>query len=219
MTKRNNNVKAVLFDMDGTILDTVPLIVESFQYTYYKHTGQYREDQDIIATIGLPLEKVFSEFAPGLREEMFQTYISHNVKLLPSHIGLFLGMPSLFANLKAAGIKLGIVTSKRIDSANRSIEPFHLDEYFEFILAKEDTSRHKPDPEPLLLAMSKLGVTDSDSVVYVGDSIHDLRCAQNAGCKSVVVDWTYMNKDELRAADPDLWLEKAEDLLKWVVTD
>ncbi len=213
----NGKYDAVLFDMDGTILDTVPLIVESFQYTFMRHLGHHEDEEAIIAGIGLPLETVFADYSQSDRDAMINTYVNHNVKLLPTHIGLFLGMPQLFESLKLKGIKLGIVTSKRLSSAIGSIAPFELEHYFDLIQAKEATEKHKPDPEPLLHAMSELGVEDPKRVIYVGDSLFDLLCARNAGCDAAMVDWTRMNKDQLRSWNPDFWINDLEEFYSWVV--
>ncbi|NLW10925.1 MAG: HAD-IA family hydrolase [Clostridiaceae bacterium] len=217
MMMNNRKYDAVLFDMDGTILDTVPLIVESFQHTFMKHLGHYEDEQKIIAGIGLPLETVFADYSQTDRDAMMKTYVEHNVELLPTHIGLFIGMPALFEKLKQAGIKLGIVTSKRLSSAMGSIEPFGLEHYFDLIQAKEATTKHKPDPEPLLHAMSELDVSDPKRVVYVGDSLFDMLCARNAGCYAAMVDWTRMDKNQIKVWKPDFWIDDLDEFYNWVV--
>ena len=210
---------AVLFDMDGTILDTIPLITESFQYAFKKHLGTTANEADILSGIGIPLERVFAQYAPDLAAQMMNDYTEHNCRHFSTHIGMFIGFAGLFIKLKALGLKLGVVTSKRLTSALGSMEPFGIEKNFDLIQGKEATSRHKPDPEPLHKAMSDLGLNDPSRVVYVGDSIHDLLCAQAAGCITAIVDWTRMPKQELRDGHPDLWLNKPDDLYRWVVND
>lgn len=219
MKKKNNNFDAVIFDMDGTILDTVPLIVESFQYTFMKHLGRHEDEKAIIAGIGLPLETVLADYSQDARDTMIKTYIEHNAELMPTHIGVFIGMPALFEKLKQAGIKLGIVTSKRLSSAMGSIAPFELEHHFDLIQAKEATAKHKPDPEPLHHAMSELGVEDPKRVIYVGDSLFDLLCARNAGCYAGIVDWTRMDKDQIMAWKPDAWIRDLDEFYNWVVNE
>lgn len=207
---------AILFDMDGTLLDTVPLIVESFQYAFMNHLGHPGDRGEILAGIGIPLERVMDNYPEG--PALIKTYLKHNQAHLNSHIGIFIGIPQMLAQLRKLGLQLGVVTSKRTAAAMPGLIAFDLEPCFDIILTKESTTRHKPDPEPLLEAMRRLHLSDPARVVYVGDSIHDVRCAQAAGCKTVVVDWTYMPVTELRQANPDLWLKKPADLVEWVVT-
>ena len=207
---------AILFDMDGTLLDTVPLILESFQYAFMQHLGHPGDRDEILAGIGIPLERVLAKFPE--RSVLTQTYLQHNHARLSSHIGIFIGIPQMLTQLRQLGLKLGVVTSKRADAAMPGLIAFELESYFDLVLTKESTTKHKPDPEPLLAAMSRLHLTDPARVAYVGDTMHDVLCAQAAGCKTVVVDWTYMPVKELRQAKPDFWLEKPVDLVKWVVT-
>lgn len=216
-TKNNLRCDAVLFDMDGTILDTIPLITESFQYTFMKHLGYKLDEAEIRAGIGIPLERVFAQYRPELASVMMQEYSKHNSEHFNTHIGMFLGVYDLIFKLSQLGLKIGVVTSKLRNSALGSMEQFGINQVFNLIQGKEATLKHKPDAEPLLHAMSELNLTDPSRVIYVGDSIHDLLCAKAAGCVSAIVDWTRMPKEELRANKPDLWIYQANDLYRWVV--
>ena len=218
MTKKNDlKCDAVLFDMDGTILDTIPLITESFQYTFMKHLGYSLDEAEIRAGIGIPLERVFTQYSSEQAAIMMKTYTTHNIKHFDTHIGMFIGVYELIKKLRKLEIKVGVVTSKLLSSALGSMRQFDIIDMFDLIQGKESTLRHKPEAEPLLHAMAELNLTDPSRVVYVGDSIHDLLSAKAAGCISAVVGWTQMPKDELKANKPDLWINQADDLYRWVV--
>ena len=199
--------KAVLFDVDGTLLDTVPLIIESFRHTFQACLGHKVDDADILASIGTPLDAFFGRFWPEQAADMKKVYLEHNHARLDTNIGMFRKVPAMLDLLADAGIPMGVVTSKSQYSAMRSLKTFGIDRYFQVVISKESTARHKPDPEPVLEALRLMNLPDPDRVVFVGDSIHDLACAKRAGCRSAIVRWTLMPEAELIAAGPDLWLD------------
>lgn len=218
MTNKPAVWDAVLFDFDGTLMDTIPLIVETFQYVFRRHLGHPGDEAEILASIGMPLESFFASWPDDLAQEMLQTYLTYNAGHLQTGIAIFRGVPELLASLRERGLLLGIVTSKRMRSLGPTLDQFGLREYFDLLLTKEDTARHKPHPEPLQVAMQRLGLADPSRVIYVGDSIHDLTCAVNAGCQPVMVGWTRMPQQPLRAAHPAIWLDRASDLLQYLET-
>jgi pyrophosphatase PpaX len=208
--------KAVLFDVDGTLLDTIPLITESYQHAFQTCLGYPGDPDAILASIGIPLDTFFLQFDPELAKLMKKTYLEYNHAHLETHTGVFLRVPEILRRLQAQGVPLGIVTSKRLSSAMFSLTEFNLDNFFQALVAMETTERHKPDPEPVFAAMRQLRLDDPSRVVFIGDSIHDLICAKRAGCRSAIVDWTAMPTAELKAAGPDLWLENAGQLMDFL---
>ena len=213
MTPAALRTPLVLFDLDGTLLDTVPFITESHQHAWVKHTGRRGDLARILATIGRPIEFAFDDAAPELRRAMADTYLAHNVAHNDERIGLFLGVPRMLDGLVRLGARIGVVTSKRRAITDRCLALFELDGRFGLVVAKEDTARHKPFPDPLLFAMERAGETDPSRVLYVGDTIHDLLCAKNAGIPCAIVGWTAMDRAEIVAAGPDFWIEEPDDLV------
>lgn len=207
---------AVLFDFDGTLVDSIPLIVETYQHVFMTHLGHPGDETEIMASIGTPLEAFFHAWPSDLAQAMLDTYMAYNIDHIHTSLGIFLGIPQLLADLRQRGILLGIVTSKRLRSLNKSLDDFELRDYFDLLVTKDDTTRHKPHPEPLLVAMQRLGLSDARRVLYVGDSIHDLQAAINAGCQPVMVGWTRMPRASLHAAHPAIWIEQAADLLQYL---
>lgn len=216
MTTETAGFDAVLFDVDGTLLDTIPLIVETYHAIFQQFLGHSGNDEAILASIGLPLDTYLHDVSPKHAAEMKQAYLEYNHTRLETHVAVFRGIPQLLVSLQARGIPLGVVTSKRHDSASRSLMQFELLNYFRTVITKESTIRHKPFADPLLAAMKELGLHDPSRIVYVGDSLHDHYSARAAGCHSVLVSWTEMPVKDLLAAGPDLWLEKPEQLADWI---
>lgn len=203
---------AVLYDFDGTLLDTVPMIMESFRIAFLEVTGKEEDKDFLLSTIGLPLAEAFSHYEPEVQKALHESYIRANNRLLVTEIRSFDGVEEGLAALREMGVRQGVVTSKRRDAALISIRQFGLHVYFDTIVTREDTSVHKPFPEPLFLGMKNLGIDDVSRVLYVGDSVHDLRSAANAGMDSAAVNWTYMPKADLAAEKPKYWLDRLTDL-------
>ncbi len=202
----------VLYDFDGTLLDTVPVIMESFRIAFLEVTG-HEEDKDyLLSTIGLPLAKAFAHYEPDVQKALMESYTLANRRLIKTAVRSFEGVEEGLSALKRMGVRQGVVTSKQREPAIISMRQFGLDVYFDTIVTREDTSVHKPNPEPLFLGMKNLGIEDVSRVLYVGDSVHDLRCATNAGMDSAAVNWTYMPKEDLAAEKPKYWLERLTDL-------
>ena len=202
----------VLYDFDGTLLDTVPVIMESFRIAFMEVTG-HEEDKDyLLSTIGLPLAKAFAHYEPDVQKALTESYTLANRRLIKTAVRSFEGVEEGLSALKRMGVRQGVVTSKQREPAIISMRQFGLDVYFDTIVTREDTSVHKPNPEPLFLGMKNLGIEDVSRVLYVGDSVHDLRCATNAGMDSAAVNWTYMPKEDLAAEKPKYWLERLTDL-------
>jgi len=203
----------VLFDMDGTLIDTVPFIVESFRHTFAQHHVTGVSDAHIMASIGTPLETYLRQFAGAATREMVETYTRYNERWLNKAIAIFLGVPAMLDSLRALPVRTGVVTAKRRVSAMLTLRVFDLESCFDTIIAKEDTTRHKPHPEPLQLAMNNLGLTDPSRVLYVGDSIHDIRSAHAAGCLACAVNWSRMPHEDLMAEKPQFWAKTAHEIV------
>lgn len=206
--------KAVLFDMDGTVLDTIHLIVSSLEYTWQYYTGHIPDERLTLGMIGRPLLESF----PGLEDridEVVTTYRDWSQHKTRTHTGIYLGIVPLFETLSQQGFRLGIVTARHRFSMQECLDVYDLNRFLDITIAHEDSAGHKPGPDPLLEAARRLALKPAD-ILYVGDSAHDVACAKAAGCPVAVVDWTSMDKEALRAMDPDMWIERAEDLPRMI---
>ncbi len=211
-----NNFKYVFFDLDGTLIDTIPLILESFNHTFMHHFGETRPEEETISFIGMPLIKHLKTIYPGKEEELAKTYREYNERKHDNCIAIFIGIYELIKSLYEKGVVLGVVTSKRRELAVRGLNIFNLYDYFLFVNGSEESTKHKPDGEPLINAMKLAGVENKEDVLYVGDSPLDILCAKDAGVRSAAVAWTYSPRSDLEKVEPDIFLEKPVDLLKYI---
>ncbi|MCR5591623.1 MAG: HAD-IA family hydrolase [Lachnospiraceae bacterium] len=194
----------ILYDLDGTVWDSIPMIMKCFKHAYIEVMGKCeRSDEDLKSYIGRPLVETFAMHDEETSQALLKSYLALNGKLLENDdIELFDGVGDELKKIKEMGIPQGVVTSKRIVSASVTLRFKHLDDFFDVYICKEDTEKHKPDPEPLMLAAKRLGITDMSRVIYIGDAIPDALCAKNAGCGFALVEWSQMDHDAVLAAAP-----------------
>ena len=195
--------KAILFDLDGTLIDTRELILESYRRAFIDVVGVLVSDEDVLSLIGIPLDDQAKILAPGHEEELIEAYRQYNLDLHEELIGYYEGTREMLDELKAERRRLAVVTSKRNEPALEGLKSFDLQDYFEFVCGMEETKKHKPDPEPLLVAAQRMGLAPSDCI-YVGDSTFDIQAALAAGMIPIAVLWGIFSRDQLRAAGAQL---------------
>jgi len=202
----------VFFDFDGTLADTIPLIVASFQHTVSHHLGESVSEQEARSWIGRTLIDTFRERYPGRADAMVETYRDWNLAHHDELIRAVDGIPEVLDGLLSAGSRLAVVSSKFGDTVRRGLAAVRLDHDFAAVIGLEATARHKPHPDPLLHAAETLGVEPSDCA-YVGDAVVDIRAAQAAGMRPVGVTWGAGTPGDLTAAGPSAVADAAGDLL------
>ena len=199
-----NDYDLILYDLDGTVWDSIPLILKCFKLAYMDVFGRCdRTDEDLKSYIGRPLGETFEMHDDATARALLDSYLSHNRILLANdEIDLFEGVMDELNRIKSLGISQGIVTSKRFESAQVTLRLKGLDDFFDVCIYKEDTDRHKPFPEPLIAAAEKIGITDMQRVIYIGDALADAQCAGNAGAGFALVAWSSMDKEKIMDAAP-----------------
>lgn len=203
-----------LFDLDGTIIDTVPLI----QMTARQTAAQFNlpvDEEEIIRSIGIPLvvtgEKVLGS---GRGQEYADAYSAHYFRN-KYDLQSFPGMAELLAEISESGAKLAIVTSKRGAPAKQNLESLGLLQYFPIIIHSESGCGYKPDPGPAEQAMLELDSDKADSW-FIGDSVHDVACGHNSGIPAIAVSWGATPKADLIKAEPEYLCDTVSDLLELV---
>jgi pyrophosphatase PpaX len=204
----------VLFDLDGTLIDSGPIILASMQHAVLTVLGREIPREELGMTIGgqgivAQMQAIDVEHAGDL----LAAYTEHNDGLHET-LEAFDELVALLPGLKADGRKLGIVTAKRHRTVGLALERFPaLAEAFDVVVGFEDTERHKPDPDPVLLAVEQLAGTRAESA-YVGDSPFDIGAAKAAGVYAVAVGWGGIHPDDrLLAEEPDAFVRTPEELL------
>ena len=208
-----------LFDLDGTVLDTYAPILESMRYATKTVFGEALPDSKLVSMVGQPLVTQMQAFAAErgcgseIADELTRVYREYNERDLDEKSFPFPGIPEAIASLKNAGFTVGVVTSKRAVLATKSLKAHGLFDAFACVNGAEDSTAHKPDPDPLLTAAKKLGVSP-DRCVYVGDSPYDLQAAHAANMPCVGVTWCkFFGRDILLEQMPSVLIASPEELV------
>jgi pyrophosphatase PpaX len=201
----------VLFDFDGTVVDSGAIILASMRHATRSVLGREYSDDELLASVGGPgLEAQMQVLAEDKTDELVRVYREHNEPLHDT-LEFCLGMENVLTTLKAQGCRLGLVTAKRRSTVDLAFARLPLAGLFEAIVGGDETERHKPDPEPLELGLARLGADAADAA-YVGDSPFDMQAARAAGMFAVGVTWGRIHgRDSLR--DADVVVDTAEELL------
>jgi pyrophosphatase PpaX len=207
--------RVYLFDLDGTLIDSVALILASFHHTRKQHFGDRLPDDHYLQTLGITLRDAFRRMVdtPEAVEALVDTYVAYNLEHHDAMVRAYRGVPEMIRELERRGARLGIVTSKMREHALRGLRVAKLDRAFDVVIGAEDVTRGKPDPEPVLLALRRAGAAARDTL-FVGDSPHDIESGRSAGVRTAAATWGPFTRAALETAEPDLWLEKPEDLLR-----
>ena len=205
--------ETVLFDFDGTLVDSGEMILASFRHATREVLRRELSDEQLLTYVGGPhLRDQMRTIDAERVDELVASYRAHNE---PLHAGLlgFPGIDDVLLALRADGRKLAIVTSKRRATVQLGFDVLPLEPYFDVVVTSDDTARHKPNPDPLLHALQRLDASP-DSAVYVGDSPFDLRAAKAAGIAAIGVTWGKIHdRAVLLAEQPDAVVDTPAELL------
>lgn len=204
-------VRALLFDLDGTLIDTVALILSSFRYATGRVFGEPLPDEVLMRNVGVPLARQMREFAPDQADELLRVYREHNSSVHDEMIAEYPGTREVLDGFFGQGIPMGVVTSKGTPMARRGLEIFGLERYFEVVVTADDVPLHKPDPYPLRRAGELMGVP-ADECLYLGDSPHDIAAARGAGAVAVAALWGAFPAADVLDAGPDYALTSITEL-------
>lgn len=210
MTKEINTL---LFDFDGTLLDTNELIIQTFIAVLGEHFPGRYEREDILHFIGPSLEQTFESIDAERAIELTTQYRAINKQLHDELITEYDGVTETLRLLKARGIKMAIVSTKRSANIKRGLALMGIDEVFEHIISLDEVKNPKPDPEPILLALEKLGASKEEALM-IGDNYHDIEGGKNAGVRTAGVAWSIKGEAFLASYEPDFMLQHISDLLE-----
>lgn len=207
----------VLFDFDGTLANTIPLIVQSYHHTLQASGLPAVDDVEVRSSIGRPLRPVFEERYPGRGDELIETYRAWNLAQHDVLIERVEGVSELLDALAQRSIRIGVVSSKRAPTVRRGLRAVGLEGAIDVLAGMDETTRHKPDPEPLLFAAGLLGVVPRDCA-YVGDAGVDVMAAQAAGMAAVAVTWGAGTRDELESLALETIVDSVAELQDVLLT-
>jgi len=203
----------VLFDLDGTVVDSGAIILASMRHATREVLGLEYRDEELLQAVGGPgLEAQMAVLAPDRVDELVRVYRAHN-EPLHDELEACDGMADVLVRLQEEGRRLGIVSAKLRGTVELAFARVPLGHLFETIVGGDETERHKPDPEPLLLAARRLRVPPRDCA-YVGDSPFDMRAARAAGMHGIAVTWGKIHgRESLEREEPDAIVDSPGDLL------
>jgi pyrophosphatase PpaX len=198
----------VLFDLDGTLVDSAAAILGSFHHATETVLRRRFPDEQILAQIGgTNLAHQMGLLDPDRVDELVRVYREHNDPQY-SELACFAGVVDVLERLRVEGRRLGVVTAKRRPAVERAFAGAGIGDYFDVVVSSEDTARHKPHPEPVLKALELLDARPRQAA-YVGDSPFDVGAARGAGVFAVAVGWGGMHRVE----DADAFVETPGELL------
>lgn len=203
-----------LFDLDGTLLDSIDLILRSYRHTAVTHLGASPPDNVWLRGLGTPLRAQLREVTEDavLIETMVATYREYHQANHDTSIRLYPGVPDLMEALRERGVRLAVVTSKLRYGAEKGLRHTGLIDYFHAIVSADEVTRHKPHPEPVLTALERLG-SGPESAIFIGDSPHDILAGRAAGVATAGVLWGPFGHETLKSAGPDFLIDEPKRLV------
>jgi pyrophosphatase PpaX len=204
---------AVLFDLDGTLIDSIGLILGSMRYAFAKCRAPIPTDAEWLTGVGTPLRTMFQRYSsdePQI-DRLIAAYREHQFANHDDLVRCYDDVPAVVASLAEGGHALALVTSKTEVLARRGLDRVGLTEYFDEIIGCDSCPRHKPHPEPVLTALDRLGF-QPDEAAFVGDSVHDVEAGNAAGVLTIAALWGPFTREQLAVASPGRYLERIIDL-------
>src|SRR3954469_23716015 len=208
-------IQTVLFDLDGTLINSIRLILDSYHHTLATHGIPPRTDDHWLRGVGTPLSVQFAEWRDdvGKLEAMVATYREYNLAHHDRMVTVYPGVVTALGAIRAAGRRTGLVTSKNRQGAVRGLTLVRLEAMMDVLVCADEVTNPKPHPEPVEKAVTLLDA-DAESTVYIGDSIHDMQSGRAAGVRTAAALWGPFKRSHLESADPDYWLDRPADLVR-----
>ncbi|WP_439443575.1 pyrophosphatase PpaX [Listeria aquatica] len=209
-------ITTLLFDLDGTLINTNELIIASFQATLKEFLPEKEfSREEILPFIGPPISETFGNLLPERAEEMITFYRAftneHHDELILEYDGVYEAIRALYEE----DYKLAIVSTKIYDTVMRGLKVMGLDKFFQVVIGFDQVKTAKPDPEGINMALTLLNASQEEAIM-IGDNYHDILAGKNAGVKTAGVAWSIKGEEILLTYEPDYMLHKMGDLLKIV---
>ena len=202
----------VLFDFDGTLVDTSELVIKSFQHTLAPYLGRVIAPEEVYPYFGITLKEGLAAFVPDHLDEMLHEYRRFSAAHFDDLVRPCPGVREGLQRLQQAGIKLGVVTSRVRDTTLYGLELCGLTPFFPVIVTAEDVTSHKPGPEPVRRGLELLGL-GKEAAAMIGDSPHDILAARAAGVTSVAAGWSKVPLKRIQAAAPEIIVASMTELV------
>lgn len=199
----------IIFDIDGTMIDTEKAVMESYSYAMFEELGRPLTDKELSLAYGIPTLQAIERLGARDVNAVAARYFASLFKAYRAGVGIFDGITDVLEELKKRGVKCGIVTSRNREEVSNDTSLKSMLKYFDHVVCAEDTVKHKPEAEPILKLAEISGVGLS-GMLYLGDTFYDYMCAKNADTEFALALWGARNTDGIK---PDHVFEKPSDLL------
>jgi len=209
--RRPSPYRAVVFDLDGTVVDSVELIIVSFQHAIREVLGREISREDAVAWVGRPLKEQMELFSPEHADDLVEVYREFNHREHDRMLKPYEGIQQLLECLRRADVKMGLVTSKSRFTAQMAFDRTGIEGYFDATVCADEAAGNKPSPAPILACLAQLGV-EPPVAAYVGDSPSDIQAALAAGVAAIAVTWGVFPADRLEAEKPDILVHTISEL-------
>ena len=206
---------AVLFDLDGTLIDSIELILNSARYAFRDRPGRVPDDAEWRGLIGMPLDASFRRYVSNDADvaALLAKYREYQMANHDKLVKCYDEVVETVDFIRAAGHPVAIVTSKTTTMTRRGLDVSGLSPHFDTIIGCDVCERHKPDPQPVQIALERLGYPP-DQAVFVGDSVYDMMAGNAAGVTTIAALWGPFTRDDLIASAPAYFLDRIRDLPK-----
>lgn len=205
----------VLFDLDGTLIDTSECIRQCFRYATSEVLGEHIPDEVLMSTVGQPLRRQMEILSPEHTEELLAAYMEESHRIHDETIRRLPGVGEMLDELVKLKARMGVVTSKIHKPAQRDLECAGIADHFEFLIGADDCEKGKPDPAPVLEGARLLG-TSATKCVYVGDSPYDIDAGNAAGALTVGVTWGMFEREVLLSHQPTCLIDRPDELVNLI---
>ena len=204
---------ALLFDLDGTLVDSIELILQSARHAFIGFDGHAPSDDEWRAGIGRPLQSVLLEYAPDDTEaaRLLARYREYQLEHHDRMLRAYDGIPGVLRDFATRGHPMALVTSKSDWLARRALELVGVESLFSALVGCDSCENFKPHPEPVQRALALLGVSPSDAL-FIGDSPHDVESGNAAGVYTVGVTWGAFTREEMERSGADVVIHRVIDL-------
>ena len=204
---------AVLFDLDGTLIDSIELILNSARHAFHGRPGHVPDDAEWRGLIGMPLDASFRRYTKDDAEvaALLAKYREYQMANHDKLVKCYDEVVETVDFIRAAGHPVAIVTSKTTTMTRRGLDVSGLSHHFDTIIGCDVCERHKPDPQPVQIALERLGY-EPEEAVFVGDSVYDMLAGNAAGVTTIAALWGPFTRDDLLASQPAYFLERIRDL-------
>jgi len=205
----------IIFDLDGTLLNTDELIFKSFEYVFRQYFPNYQlSKEELLSFLGPTLKASFSKYTTEDKvDELIDCYRKYNHKHHEDFVTIYPHVTEVLKELKKQGYKLAVVTTKYKDAAYIGLDLFDLSQYFDVVIGMDNVMKVKPDPEGIYQAMS---MTNCVKGVMIGDNITDIQSGKNAGIYTIGVKWSPKGYQAMLEIEPDLMIDDMKEILEFI---